>query len=92
MIETKSIEGAYGVKLSLQNANLLIVVAKKGYVMCGYLNIETAEKLGDAACIVTGVSTFEEVLDAKVKEYTTKAAELGVTTGMTGRQAIEKLN
>jgi len=33
---------------------LVLVVAEKGYVICGYLNMETAEKLGDCAAVVTG--------------------------------------
>ncbi len=75
--------------IELQNANLVLVKARQGYVMCGYLNLEAAEKLGDAACVVTGVKTAEDALEAEVKACTTKAGELGVKTGMTGREALE---
>jgi len=41
-----------GYEIKMQNAVLVLVKTEKGFVMCGYLDIKTAEKLGDAACIV----------------------------------------
>ena len=41
---------------------LVLIVAEKGFVMCGFLNIEAAERLGVAAAMVSGVKTFEEAL------------------------------
>ena len=58
---------------------------------CGYFSLETAEKVGDAAVIVTGVKNFEEMLAAKVKAVSQAAAALGVTLEMNGRQALLKL-
>lgn len=75
----------------LGNAPLIIVKADKGYVMCGYLNIEVAEKLGDAAAIVSGVKSVEEMLKKPVKSVTSKARELGVEPGMKGREALQKM-
>lgn len=71
--------------------NMLVLVCKKGYIMCGYLNQAAAEKFGDAAAIISG-ATFEEILANEVKAVTPAAAELGVEVGMTGAQAAEKLN
>jgi len=50
--------------------------------MCGYLNLEVAERLGVCAATVSGVNSFEDVLEAEVKAVTTKAPKLGVKTGM----------
>ena len=91
MIETRQINGCLGLKVRMPNANLLLIVGEKGYIMCGYLDIGAAEKLGDAACIVTGVSTFHDVLKSEVKSLTSKAEELGVREGMVGEQALEIL-
>ena len=41
---------AMGIEIPLNNAVLVIAIGKKGFVMCGYLNIEAAEKMGDVAC------------------------------------------
>jgi len=59
--------------------------------MCGYLNKDVAEKLGDAACIVRGVSTADDVLKAKIVDCTEKAKQYGIRVGMSGREALEKL-
>ena len=71
--------------------NMLLILCKKGYIMCGYLNKEAADKFEDAAAVVGG-SSFDEILANPVKAVTAKAAELGVDLGMTGAQAAEKLN
>ncbi len=70
--------------------NMLILLAENGYIMCGYLNQAAAENFGDAAAVVGG-STFDEILANPVKAVTTKAAELGITIGMTGAEAITRL-
>jgi len=68
---------------------LLLIVAEKGFVMCGYLNVEVAEGLGVCAATVSGVKSFEDVLEAEVKAVTTKAQKLGIKTGMRGKQAVK---
>jgi len=82
---------ALGVNLELLNANIIVIRAKKGYVMCGYLSMETANRLGDIAAKVKGVKNFDEVLKAKVVEVSEKAKEIGIKEGMTGKGALEKM-
>ena len=71
--------------------NMLILLCRKGYIMCGYLNQPAAEKFEDAAAVVGGAS-FEEILANPVNSVTPAAAALGVEVGMTGAQAAAKLN
>ncbi|PIU13396.1 MAG: hypothetical protein COT21_02120 [Hadesarchaea archaeon CG08_land_8_20_14_0_20_51_8] len=59
--------------------------------MCGYLNLETAEKFGQVAAIVTGVKSFDDVLSAKIVKLTMKAKELGIKEGMAGRDALNRM-
>ncbi|MCS7131838.1 MAG: DUF1805 domain-containing protein [Hadesarchaea archaeon] len=80
---------ALGIRVELPEAPLLLLVAPKGYVMCGYLNVETAERLGQAAAVVTGVRSLEEMLEARVTRATKKARELGIEEGMSGREALK---
>ena len=80
-----------GVKVELPRAPLLLLIAPRGYVMCGYLNISTAEELGQAAAIVRGVKTFEDVLSTKIVRATSGAERLGVKDGMSGREALERM-
>jgi uncharacterized protein YunC (DUF1805 family) len=77
-----------GLRVELPGAPLLLLIAPKGYVMCGYLNLETAEKLGQAAAVVTGVRGFEDMLEAKVARATRRAKELGVEEGISCREAL----
>jgi len=71
-----------GYSIDLGNAPLLLIQAKKGYVMCGYLNMNTANKLGDIAGKVTGVKTLDEMLNADVIEVSENATLLGLKQGM----------
>ncbi|MDD5688046.1 MAG: DUF1805 domain-containing protein [Elusimicrobia bacterium] len=82
---------ATGIEIPFQNAVLVFVQADKGFVMCGYLNMETAEKLDDAACMVRGVKTVDDLLVAKVVALTSKAKDFGIELGMTGKEALENL-
>ena len=82
-----------GLKVDLpESPPLLLMIAEKGFVMCGFLNIEAAEKLGVAAAMVSGVKTFEDVLNAQVKAVATKAKKLGVEAGMKGSEALKHMS
>ena len=66
--------------------NMIVITCKKGYLMCGYLNLEAAERFGDVAVLVGGAD-FNEVLKNPIKGMTSAAAELGIQEGMTGEEA-----
>ncbi len=70
---------------------LLVVRGAKGLLACGYLNVETFNRTGEAGAIVTGVGDFEDMLRAKVTAVSEAAAAAGVAPGMSGAEAIEKL-
>jgi uncharacterized protein YunC (DUF1805 family) len=70
---------------------LLLITAEKGFVMCGFLNVEAAERLGVAAAVVSGVKTFEDVLRGGVKAVTSKARSMGVEEGMNGADALKHM-
>jgi len=82
---------AEGFHIDLDNAPLILVKARKGYVMCGYLNMNAANKLGDIAGRVTGVKSFEDVLNAEILEISDNAKKVGLTAGMKGRDFLNKL-
>ena len=82
---------ALGLKLDMERAPLLVIRANKGFVMCGYLNMDVADKLGDAAVRVTGVKSFEDVLNSKAVDVSEAAKKLGITVGMPAREALMKM-
>jgi uncharacterized protein YunC (DUF1805 family) len=69
-----------GVRVDLPDSPpLLLILGEKGFVMCGFLNVEAAEKVSAAAAMVSGVKTFEDVLNAEVK------------AGMRGADALKRM-
>jgi uncharacterized protein YunC (DUF1805 family) len=71
---------------------LLVIKAPKGVMGCGYLNIETFNRTGEAAVIVRGVNTHEDMLKAKVAAVSEAARALGIEVGVTGAEALEKMS
>ena len=80
-----------GYEIPMGSSILVMVVTPRGYVMCGYLDIRTAEKKGDCAAVVRGVKTVDDLLAGKVVEVTTAAGAAGIKIGMSGLKALEKL-
>jgi uncharacterized protein YunC (DUF1805 family) len=81
-----------GLKVELKDLPPLILIeGEKGFVMCGYLNIDAAESLGATAAVVFGVQSFEDVLNAEIKTSTKKANALGLKPGRVVRDVIEVL-
>jgi uncharacterized protein YunC (DUF1805 family) len=70
---------------------LVMIIGKTGFIMCGFLNMNAAEKLNVAAAMVSGVKSFEDVLKAEVKAVTSKARMKGVNVGMKGEEALKLL-
>jgi uncharacterized protein YunC (DUF1805 family) len=83
---------AIGVSVSYPKTTLLSIVTTIGYVMCGVLNIEALDKLHKdreiIAARITGVKSFQDLLNEKVVEATVKACSIGICEGMTGREAL----
>jgi uncharacterized protein YunC (DUF1805 family) len=80
-----------GYHIDLGKAPLIILQARKGYIMCGYLNMNTANKLGDIAGKVTGVKSFEDALHATVIEISDQAKKEGLTEGVPASDFLKKL-
>jgi uncharacterized protein YunC (DUF1805 family) len=92
MIELKKVgvlgKEAEGVKIDTGKTVALIIKAEKGFLACGYFDINVANKVGDVAAIVTGVKDFEDMLNAKLVAVSKEAKKLGITGDMTGKDAL----
>ena len=80
-----------GYTVPTPHASLLVIRAPKGLLGCGYINAAVADKLNDAAAIVSGVKNYDDMLKATVHTVSAAAAELGITVGMTGLDALKKM-
>lgn len=88
LLEKGEVTGHY---INLGKAALLVIQAKKGYVMCGYLNMNAANKYGDIAGKVTGVKTFDDMLNAEVVEVSENAKLAGLKQGMNVKDFLNAL-
>lgn len=84
-----------GTEVKLPKTTLLSISTDKGYIMCGALDVGLLnDKLKDRAIIAAravGVRTLEELLNAPLESITHAAATQGITVGMKGYEALEKM-
>jgi len=69
--------------------NLVLIKGSKGFFMCGYLNMETAEKFNNIAAIVSGIKSIDDMLNSKIAKVSSKAREAGISEGMPVKEAIK---
>lgn len=84
-----------GVEVKLPKTTLLTINTSKGYIMCGALDIGLLnERLSDRQIIAgraVGVRTLQELLDAPLESVTYEAEKLGITPGISGKDALIKM-
>jgi uncharacterized protein YunC (DUF1805 family) len=74
------------------DSNLVFIKGSKGFIMCGYLNLETAEKMNNIAAIATGVKTVDDMLKKNIVSSTTNAQKIGIIPGISVLEALEKIS
>jgi uncharacterized protein YunC (DUF1805 family) len=75
--------------VNLGSKNLILLRGSRGYVMCGYLDLEVAEKFKDVAVKIVGVSTIQQALKAKVHSCTSQARRLGISQGQSVPEVLK---
>lgn len=84
-----------GISVRLPKTNLLVVTSDKGYIMCGALDVALLnEKLKDRKVIAgraVGVKTIEQLIEAPLESVTIEAENLGITAGMSGKEALKRM-
>ncbi len=87
----KELEGCEVIEKKLGNIYLIIIKTDKGYLSSSYLDLNTAEKVGDVAGIVRNATSLESFLKGKLDAVTSWAEDLGLRAGMSVRRAIKIL-
>ena len=77
------------IAIKLLSKNFILLKGKKGYIMCGYLNLGVAKKFKDAAAKIVGVATIEDALKAKIHSCTPVAKKLGIKPGQPVKEALK---
>ena len=70
------------------------ILTKAGIVGCGIYDLETPAEFGQAIAIAKGTPANplvepEDLYEARIVGITPQAGALGITEGMTGREAVE---
>ncbi len=83
---------AVGVEVLLPKTTLLAVTAGGGYIMCGALDVgllnERLRNRNIVAGRAVGVRTLAELLEAPLESVTHAAEAMGITPGITGKEAV----
>jgi uncharacterized protein YunC (DUF1805 family) len=77
------------VLMELGSKNMIVLKGRKGYVMCGYLDLGVAEKFQDAAVRITGVATIGQAVKSQVSSCTKKARQLGIFVGQPVKEVLK---
>ncbi len=95
MLKYKKIKIGQGyieaLEMHLGAKRLIVLRGCRGYVMCGYLNLKTAQKFQDAAVKIAGVSTIREALRARVLACTAAARKLGIYPGQPIKETLKSI-
>lgn len=78
--------------IKLLSKSLILFRARKGYIMCGYLNLKTAQRFNDAAIMITGISTIGQAMKAAVHSCSLAARKLGVYKGQPVKEALKLIS
>lgn len=87
---------AIGISNRWNKGQYCTILTPAGLVGCGIYDVKTAAEFGQAVAIARGTPAKplvepEDLYDAKIVEATPQALALGITVGMTGREAVELL-
>jgi len=87
---------AIGISNRWRNGQYCTILTEAGMVGCGIYDMHTPGEFGQAIAIARGTPRNplvdpEDLLDARIVDATGPAKKLGITIGMTGREAVEIL-
>jgi uncharacterized protein YunC (DUF1805 family) len=85
---------AIGISNRWQQGQYCSILTEAGIVGCGIYDVRTAAEFGQAVAIARGTPAQplvepEDLFEARIVDATPQARALGITNGMTGREAVE---
>jgi uncharacterized protein YunC (DUF1805 family) len=100
MIEIRPLNTRSGIAVGVEIKNpeapekpaVIVVIAKRGLLVCGNFDINELEKRNVTAARIVGLTKIEDILQRNVVSVTSRAKALGVDVGMLGSDALEKMN
>src|SRR5262245_24024763 len=87
---------AIGISNRWERGQYCSILTRAGIVGCGIYDLKTAAEFGQAIAIAKGTPARplvepEDLLEAMIVGVTPQAEALGISAGMTGREAVERM-
>ena len=87
---------AIGISNRWERGQYCSILTRAGIVGCGIYDLKTAAEFGQAIAIAKGTPAKplvepEDLFEAKIVGVTPQAEALGISVGMTGREAVERM-
>lgn len=87
---------AIGISNRWRNGQYCTILTEAGMVGCGIYDMHKPGEFGQAIAIARGTPQNplvepEDLLEARIVDATSPAKKIGITIGMTGREAVEVL-
>ncbi|MBN1573510.1 MAG: DUF1805 domain-containing protein [Deltaproteobacteria bacterium] len=88
---------ALGIEASWIGSQFVMIIADRGLVACGVIDVSIMDRVGAAVAVARGTPerqliVVDDLLNAKIQDMTERAGSLGVEVGMTGREALDILS
>ncbi|MDK2372177.1 MAG: DUF1805 domain-containing protein [Candidatus Korarchaeota archaeon] len=81
-----------GIEVDLPDSPPLILIrGNRSFAMCGFLNIEAADRAGVSAIMSSGVNSVEDLLESPVKGATSRALEMGAKMGEKVSESLRRM-
>ena len=87
---------ATGLSMEWEGGQIVIIVAEKGLVACGAIDVRVMDAFNAVVAVAKGtpqspLKTPDDLLAAKIVDATSEAKELGIAAGMGGKEALDKI-
>ncbi|UCD85527.1 MAG: DUF1805 domain-containing protein, partial [Deltaproteobacteria bacterium] len=85
---------ATGLSMEWEGGQIVIIVAEKGLVACGAIDVKVMDAFNAVVAVAKGtpqspLKTPDDLLATKIVDATSKAKELGIAAGMKGEEALD---
>ncbi len=85
---------ASGLSVKWNDGQLVVIICPVGLVACAAIDVEVMEEFNFAVAVAHGTPQKplvepEDLLEAKISNVTKKASLMGITAGMSGKEALE---
>ncbi|MGQ9726892.1 MAG: YunC family protein [Candidatus Bathycorpusculaceae bacterium] len=68
---------------------IIVIIAKRGLIVCGNFDINELDKRNVCAARVVGLTKVEDALQKSIVSVTSRAKAIGISAGMTGIEALK---